>query len=204
MIEIIDQIQDSTLKREYLQKLKDSIKEKSDKTNLLNHEPIYNIKSIIFEKYEKTKPRKITKEELNLEINTIKAEISELKKEQQQIKRQIEFVKNTKIQTNQCSFESETEDQKTQEYMMILIEVSTQRYLIKIKLLINEEFQLETIALVDTSADQNCIRERIIPTKYYDKTIEGLKTANDEKLKITYKISNAEICNQGIKFKTPF
>ncbi|MFQ6631658.1 hypothetical protein Gotur_009489, partial [Gossypium turneri] len=43
---------------------------------------------------------------------------------------------------------SETEpepEENTQEYIMVLTEVSIQRYLVKINIVINNEFQLETI-----------------------------------------------------------
>lgn len=87
---------------------------------------------------------------------------------------------------------------------MVVTKVSIQRYLIKIYLLTNVEFQLETIVIFDTSASQNCIREVMFPTKYYNETSEGLKAANGDKLKNRYKIPNAEICNNGIKFKNLF
>ena len=79
-----------------------------------------------------------------------------------------------------------------------------QRYFINVSILINNEFLLEIIALFDTRADQNCIKERLIPTKYCEKTFEGLKTANGDKLKIKYKLTNAKICNIEIKFRIPF
>jgi hypothetical protein len=50
----------------------------------------------------------------------------------------------------------------------------------------------------------NCIQERIIPTKYYEKTTEKSHQASGAKLNIKYKIPNANICNDGICFKTTF
>lgn len=50
----------------------------------------------------------------------------------------------------------------------------------------------------------NCIQEGLVPTKYYEETIESLRAANVPKLKIKYKLSNVNICNQGTCFKTTF
>lgn len=54
---------------------------------------------------------------------------------------------------------------------------------------IDQEFTLETLALVD-----NIIREGLIPTCYYEKTTQAMFTANDQKLKIKYKLSNVLVC----------
>ena len=48
----------------------------------------------------------------------------------------------------------------------------------------------------------NCIQERLIPLKYYDKSSERLIQANGEKLII--KIPNVYICHDGIYFETDF
>jgi hypothetical protein len=50
----------------------------------------------------------------------------------------------------------------------------------------------------------NCIQERIIPTKYYEKTTEKLHQVSGTRLNIEYKIPNAHICNDGVCFKTTF
>ena len=83
----------------------------------------------------------------------------------------------------------------------MLQEVTIRRYTIKVSILINNEFQINTIAFFDTGADQNCIREDLIPTKYYEKTIEGLKAANEDKLQIKYKLPNAIIQNNQVQIK---
>nr|KJB66780.1 hypothetical protein B456_010G157900 [Gossypium raimondii] len=130
---------------------------------------MYTIQDIIFNKYEKIKPRQITNSELQLEIKQIKLELSQLKMEQQEIKEQMQTLKYKASEKSSLETKLEPEE-NTQEYMMVLTEVSIQRYLVKINIVINNELQLETIALFDTGADQNCIREGIIPTKYYNKT----------------------------------
>ena len=60
------------------------------------------------------------------------------------------------------------------------------------------------VALVDSSADQNCIREGLIPTQYYEKSYEKLSGANGSNLNVKYKLSKAQICNQNYYFKNSF
>ena len=46
----------------------------------------------------------------------------------------------------------------------------------------------------------NCILEGLIPLKYYEKSSERLNQANEKKLLITYKLTNAHVYNDGIWF----
>ena len=50
----------------------------------------------------------------------------------------------------------------------------------------------------------NCIQERLMPLKYYEKSSERLIQANGENLIINYKIPNVYICNDGVCFETIF
>ncbi|GAV75524.1 hypothetical protein CFOL_v3_19003 [Cephalotus follicularis] len=50
----------------------------------------------------------------------------------------------------------------------------------------------------------NCIQERLIPTKYFEKTKQKLSTANGENLRVNFKITNVHICNEGICIKQSF
>ena len=45
----------------------------------------------------------------------------------------------------------------------------------------HKEFPLIVVALVDSSADMNCIQEGLIPSKYYESTIDRLTQANGDK-----------------------
>ena len=76
---------------------------------------------------------------------------------------------------------------------------------IKIILIINKEFSLTEVTLTDSGDDNmNCIQERLIPLKYYEKSSERLVQANGEKLIINYKILNVHICNDGVCFEAVF
>lgn len=62
------------------------------------------------------------------------------------------------------------------------------------------DFKITLKALIDTGADQNCIQEGLIPTKYFEKTIDGLRGANNNGLKNNYKSSKVHVCNHEICF----
>ena len=73
---------------------------------------------------------------------------------------------------------------------------------VKITLQIKLDFQLKIVALIDSSANLNCIQEILIPIVYYEKITQRMYGANLQRLQISYKISNAYICNQNIYYKT--
>ena len=66
------------------------------------------------------------------------------------------------------------------------------------------DFKITLKALIDTGAYQNCIQEGLIPTKYFEKTTEGLRGANSNRLKINYKLSKVHVCNDEICFLNSF
>nr|KJB47907.1 hypothetical protein B456_008G047900 [Gossypium raimondii] len=76
--------------------------------------------------------------------------------EDQEMKKQMQTLKHGIPKNSSSETEPEPEE-NTQEYMMVLTEVSIQRYLIRINIVINNEFQLVTIALFDIGVDQNSI-----------------------------------------------
>ncbi|KAL4183473.1 hypothetical protein AMTRI_Chr11g155320 [Amborella trichopoda] len=73
-----------------------------------------------------------------------------------------------------------------------------------LKVVIEEEYNFQTLALVDSGADLNCINEGLVPSKYFDKITQILNTADGSRLFIKYKLSNAMVCNNGHCFPTPF
>ena len=49
------------------------------------------------------------------------------------------------------------------DFLNVLTQISSKKYLIKITLIFSEDFKLDTIVLFDTSADLNCIKEGVVP-----------------------------------------
>ena len=60
------------------------------------------------------------------------------------------------------------------------------------------------MALIDSGADQNCIKWGIIPTKYCERTKEHLASANGEPLSIKYKLNKGYIENNDYCSKNVF
>jgi len=56
-----------------------------------------------------------------------------------------------------------------------------------------EEFSTNIVALIDSGANVNCIKRGIIPTKYCEKSNEGLASANGTTLNISYKLNTGYI-----------
>ena len=57
--------------------------------------------------------------------------------------------------------------------------------------------------MIDSGVDMNCIQEGIIPSKYYEKSIEKLFSANGTQMKIKYELNNAHVCHDNVCFKVP-
>ncbi|CAN4115509.1 unnamed protein product [Withania somnifera] len=82
--------------------------------------------------------------------------------------------------------------------------VKAQSWHIPINLVINKNFILNKVALLDSGADQNNIAKGLIPTKYLDKSTSHLYSAIGEHLKINYKLLKDHICTNDICFINDF
>ena len=60
----------------------------------------------------------------------------------------------------------------------------TQKWHIKVKLFIKPDFSKEFLALVDFGVDINCVHEELILTVYFEKTYQGVVSANSKPLAI--------------------
>jgi uncharacterized circularly permuted ATP-grasp superfamily protein len=58
-------------------------------------------------------------------------------------------------------------------FINLIDRIIFQKWYVEITLIINAEFQITTIALLDSGADMNCIQEGLIPTKYYEKKLKN-------------------------------
>jgi aspartate carbamoyltransferase regulatory subunit len=89
------------------------------------------------------------------------------------------------------------------DFLNVLTQISSKKYLIKITLIFSDDFKLDTIALFDTGADLNCIKEGVVPKRFLQNTSEKLSAANNSKLHIVGK-TQASVFNMGISLKTFF
>ena len=151
-------------------------------------------------------------QDLQKEIKEIKLEIKELKEKQKNdtetiqllLQKQLEDNSDKEVESNGDN-EQNLENIKSipNDFLFVLKQITTRKYLIKIILIFSKDFEIDTIALFDTGADLNCIKEDIVPKKFHEKTKERLSAANNSNLKIKSKV-DASVHNNGFEFRTSF
>jgi hypothetical protein len=167
---------------------------------------------------------KLKTPELHSEINSLKQEIQEIKNSnfqitEEQLAQEIVTLKiNNNDNSQNSSIENEVEPEENCKQIVQLISLPTsketflntidkmlfQKWYTEVRIVIYKEYIFETIALLNTGTDSNCIQEGLIPTKYYEKTIEKLSQANGTSLNIEFKLSNAHVCRESVCIKTTF
>ena len=63
-------------------------------------------------------------------------------------------------------------DEYKDEFLNIIDRIVFQKWYSELTLVVHKEFSLTIVALVDSSADMNCIQEGLIPSKYYESTTD--------------------------------
>ena len=77
------------------------------------------------------------------------------------------------------------------------------RWYAKVHIVVASDYAFDTIALIDTGANLNCIQEGLVPSKYFEKSIEKLSSASGNKLQINFKLNNAHVCQHNVCFHIP-
>ena len=192
VLDMIEKISDNSLKREMIEQYLSKIKEPQEKPYKKPqiYTP-YTLQEVISRFNQPEKP--ITIQDLKEELNSQKKEISNLKQRVNHLESICE--QNTS---------SKEDGESSNQFLCRLQQITYQKWYINITLIINKTFTLNTIALVDSGADINCIREGLVPTQYYEKTKQDLSTANGSKLWIKYKLTDVTICNQGMCLESAF
>ena len=229
LLEAISKINDSELKASMLHKLRKMLNKKDEVKDNKLPKPTISLSEIL-ERFNKLKPKKVSLEDLQLEIKQIKQEIIQLKDVNKQLEDknlklenkntkledQVSILDHDKIFKPLNNHESSSEDEQPESsykrlnksddeirYCNLLNKISPVRWHTNVKLII-DDFEVEVIVLVDTGADLNCIQEGLIPTKYFEKSSEQLNSANGSKMHIKYEINNAHICKDKVCFKQSF
>nr|KYP59872.1 polyprotein [Cajanus cajan] len=140
---------------------------------------------------EKSTAKAVTIQDLQIEISSLKSEVRDLKRKQQ----------HDNPSDGHESDHVSTDDDTL--FNALINHCSIQKFYIDVTISV-EDFVLKTIALFDTGADSNCILEGLIPTKYFHKTSEKLRTASGSRLEIQYKLPSAIIQNDNLQVETPF
>ncbi|KAH9681064.1 hypothetical protein KPL71_026798 [Citrus sinensis] len=213
-LELVKHISDPNLQKEYLDKLlktMDSNKAETSKVPIVKKNS-YDLTEILDKK--KTKKSTPSIQDLQKEIKDIKLEIKDLKEKQKSDSNTIQLLLQKQLQDNSDNESTPDDDdhidQKVEniksvpkDFLFVLKQITTRKYLVKITLVFSKDFAMDAIALFDTGADLNCIREDIVPKRFHEKTNERLSAANNSKLKVNSKVE-ASIYNDEIEFKTSF
>ena len=77
------------------------------------------------------------------------------------------------------------------------------KWFTKVKIVVSHDYHFTVIAMIDSGAVMNCIQERLIPSKYFEKSTKRLVSANGSQMRIKYKLNNAHVCHGNICFKIP-
>nr|KYP66817.1 polyprotein [Cajanus cajan] len=196
ILEMVEKIPNEEEKLEYLSKLKELILE--DKTNEESTSTPefsgYDFSQILKKASMKEKPVNIR--ELQREINELKGEVNIIKTQLIEIKHE-SYQQNEQIKDILDKMQEQPSTSINENTVISQIKIIQQKWLIKATLKIGKTYHKTFTALVDSGADLNCIREGLIPTQYYEKTVQTLRVANSNKLKVKYKLSKAYICNKG-------
>ena len=91
----------------------------------------------------------------------------------------------------------------TKQFIQTISKIKFQKWFSIVTLTV-EDFSTNTVALIDSGADVNCIKRGIVPTKYCEKSNEGLASANGTSLNISYKLNKGYIKNDGYCLKITF
>lgn len=107
--------------------------------------------------------------DLNREINLLKNEISQIKRENYGLSQRLTLLEYSNSKVEKIS--STSNPSPSDEFLSLIDRVISQKWFVRITLVINRNFILENeVSLIDSGADLNCLQEGIIPTKYFDKT----------------------------------
>jgi hypothetical protein len=234
IFELIDKIENPETKLEYLIKLgkTDHNIEKKNDNNNYNFSDIMNMFKVekrpitiqdLQSEINQTKQDivqlktdlKLSNEQIAQELISIRTEFAnELLLTNTKIHKNIESedheselqnnTETTEISELNSTLNNIAKEDNNKLFLNLIDRIVFQKWFAAVTIVINKEFELTTVALIDSGADMNCIQEGIIPTKYYEKTTEKLHQASGSRLHIEYKLSNVHICNNGVCLKTTF
>ena len=210
-LELVKHIFDPNLQREYLDKLLKTLELNKTETSKVPtiKKNTYDLSEILDKK--KTKKTTPNIQDLQKEIKEIKLEIKDLKEKQRSDSETIQLLLQKQLEENSDKeIESDGDNEQNLEniesipndFLFVLKQITTRKYWIKITLILSKDFEIDIIALFDTGADLNCIKEDIVPKRFHEKTNERLSAANNSKLKVKSKVDASVIMalNLGLPF----
>ncbi|KAH9726246.1 hypothetical protein KPL70_008189 [Citrus sinensis] len=190
-LELVKHISDPNLQKDYLDKLlktMDSNKAETSKVPFVKKNS-YDLTQILEKK--KTKKTVPDIQDLQKEIKEIKCEIRDLKEKQKSDSDTIQLLLQKQLQDNSDNesnpdvgddIKVENIESVPNDFLFVLKQITTRKYLIKVTLILSNDFAMDAIALFDTGADLNCIREDIIMPPKKNKGKAVLKDTGSQEL----------------------
>ena len=120
----------------------------------------------------------------------------------QEMETRLQRLENEKNQIIEDDNKQLDEGESSELFVKTITRMKMQKRYVKVKILIKPNFLKEFLALVDSGSNINCVPEGLIQTLFFEKTYQGVVSANSQPLAIYFKFSNVHICNQNICFKT--
>ena len=167
---------------------------------IINPKRSYNMNEVMNQlrsKYQ-YKEDNISLQNLYKEINNLKEEIKILKDKNTIQESRISDLENiSRLESrsqNDNKLKIDEHSIFSENFLSTIEMVISQKWYIKISLLIDNHYTKSFTALVDSGADLNVIQEGLIPTRYFHKTSHTLWHAGGDKLQIQYKIPKAFVC----------
>ena len=197
LIEIIESILDPNLQKEYFKKFLEIQKQSNQKS--LENNNNYNLKTVL-DKFS-SKLKSVGIQDLQHEISEIKLQINIMLVQNEDLDLRLKVLEKGKIQIEETKEEEQLEGESSQLFVNAITKMIRQKWHIKIRIFIKPDFSKNIIALVDSGADINCIQEGLIPSEYFEKTIQRIVGANKQALGVEYKVSNVHVCNKNVCYK---
>ncbi|KAL4187613.1 hypothetical protein AMTRI_Chr09g39880 [Amborella trichopoda] len=216
ILDLIEKRSDPDDKRQVITQFINLTKEKRKPVTLIKPPDEYNFSTIMkrISQHEAIHKEPIIAE-LKIEVNNNKIEVSQLRKRIQILELQ-NNVLDVAIENDDIEFDNLVhtynlrnkpkssrvkikEDDTTS--VNLLNKVITQKWFVLVKIVVNNEYDFQCLALIDSGADLNCLNEGLVPTKYFSKTTQILNIVDGSRLYIKYKLSNTMIYNNGHCFQ---
>jgi hypothetical protein len=186
---------------------------------------------VTLERFSKPKSKEITILDLQYEISNIKNDIVELKKEVNILKTNNKALEQeillSKLNTCFPECKSDNEDVKSNEeaksessehtnevqsdhmfpndfkVISLTNKVFPPKWYTKVHIIVAKDYAFNDIALIDTGADLNCIQEGLVPSRYFEKSLEKLSSTSGNKMQINFELNNAHVCQHKVCFQIP-
>ncbi|KAI5327704.1 hypothetical protein L3X38_027100 [Prunus dulcis] len=204
LIDLICKVENPELKAEYLKKFRKLLTQEGPSQSPPPQKISLNT---TLERF--SRKRDITLHDLHSEVKLIKKEIVDLKQlsqklqtENYEIRQDLIALKPGSI-SSQSPTNSDDESLNPEQALCLVKRINFKKWYVRVTIFV-DQFEFTTVALLDSGADLNCIQEGLIPTKYYTKSCESLRTASGKSLQLNYEIPRAHVCQNKICFKTSF